>query len=199
MFSGIIEQKAIARRIEPSHSGIIVGLEIDLKDDLALGESVACDGVCLTVTDWNRNEKTAQFFLSDETLSRSHFKNLKVGSGINIERSVKFGDRMSGHWVQGHVDGLGQVESISAVGDAHELKITLPENLSRYCVEKGSITVQGVSLTINTITASTVSLMIIPHTWIVTTLSELSVGSLVNIEVDILAKYVEKLTGARTS
>ncbi|MCM0606116.1 MAG: riboflavin synthase [Xanthomonadaceae bacterium] len=198
MFSGIIEQTALVTQIKPSQAGITLDLKIDLNDDLALGESVACDGVCLTVTDWNRNEKRAQFFLSDETLTRSHFKNIKSQNLINIERSVKFGDRMSGHWVQGHVDGVGTVSSILKVGDSQELKITLPVNLKKYCVEKGSITVQGVSLTINSIEGDIVSLMIIPHTWTVTTLSQLALGSLVNIEVDILAKYVEKLTRAVT-
>lgn len=195
MFSGIVEQTGSISSVIKKQDGVLIAVSLKSDSDFApsLGESIACDGVCLTVTDWNARDHLMRFFLSEETLSRSHFKELKPGNRINLERSLKMGDRMSGHWVQGHVDGVGTIKSIAKNGETFDVQVEIPHELSRYCVEKGSITVQGVSLTINAITDSIIRLTIIPHTWQVTTFQQLEPGSLVNIEVDILAKYIEKL------
>ena len=159
--------------------------------DLTLGESVAINGVCLTVAELTPRGN-AFFYASPETLARTNLGRLEQNSLVNLERALRVGDRLSGHWVQGHVDGEGSVASIETKGDSWELKIDFPKDLARYFVEKGSVAVSGVSLTINALSENALSLMIIPHTWQNTTLSSLKVGDRVNLEVDILAKLMER-------
>lgn len=173
-------------------AGIRVRIETPLSDgSLELGESIAVDGCCLTVvaheTGWFETE------LSPETLARTTFSEPREGHPVNLERALRVGDRLGGHWVQGHVDGIGTLSAIRAVGDMHQLDIGLPAELRRYIVEKGSLAVAGISLTVNQVTDSTASLTIIPHTWEHTTLGRLETGARINLEVDILAKYVESL------
>ncbi len=196
MFSGIIEKtgKVLTSQAQPG------GLEISLEtgfSDLALGESVAVNGACLTVT---RTEGTqAWFFLSQETLSRTALaQSLELGARANLERALRVDSRLSGHIVQGHVDGVGYLDEIQADGDCHRLRFKIPSEVSRYCVEKGSITLQGISLTLNQVSEpkanpAWVEVMIIPHTWKETQLGDLRPGDPVNVEADILAKHVERL------
>jgi len=195
MFSGIIERKSKVVEVSRQGGGADVVVNLDLQEDLALGESVAFDGVCLTVIDWNREKNLAKFHLSSETLEKSHFKNVQVGQYLNVERALRLSDRLSGHYVQGHVDGCATLIAVTTIDQTYELKFQLPEALVRYTVTKGSIAIQGVSLTINSLEGNMISIRVIPHTWDVTSLSSLKVGDLVNIEVDVLAKYVERMMG----
>ena len=186
MFTGIIQKLGRVQSIEASK----LALESDFTD-LELGESVAVNGVCLTVAEIHSTG--ALFMLSPETLTRTSLSQLKAGSSVNLERAVTLNTRLSGHLVQGHVDGMGTLLEIKAEADCFHLVIKIPRDLSKYCVEKGSITIDGISLTINALTDETIDLMIIPHTWRATQLSTLHVGDHVNLEVDVLAKYVERL------
>jgi len=194
MFSGIIEKKAKIRRISGSPTEQIE-IEIDTGfADLVLGESVAVNGVCLTAAELTQTGN-ALFYVSPETLQKTQLGTLSENTFVNLERALKVSDRLSGHIVQGHVDGLGTVVAIQNVNDSVQLRIKLPQNLLRYCIDKGSITINGISLTINSLDdlSSTIDLMIIPHTWKITTLSSLKVQDTVNIENDVLAKYMERL------
>lgn len=190
MFTGLIQQRAQISSFEKLPEGNALLRVLCTYPDLQLGESIAVDGVCLTVAEIHplgEEQKTEiLFFVSGETLRCTSLGSLRT---VNLERALRVGDRMGGHWVQGHVDGIGRVELIEAQGEAHELKVSLPPSLHPFCVEKGSLTLNGVSLTINQI-ADGVCIRIIPHTWNETNLSELKVGSSVHVEVDILAKYV---------
>ncbi|MEK6704778.1 MAG: riboflavin synthase [Bdellovibrionota bacterium] len=192
MFTGIVEKvgtvDAVDRLATASNVAIATGFK-----DLSIGESVAVNGVCLTVAE--SVDSMAVFFISHESLARTNLGALLAGSKVNLERALKFSDRMSGHIVQGHVDSVAVVSGISKQVDAVDITITIPAQLSRYCVVKGSLAVNGVSLTINTISDSLVELgfTLIPHTWANTNLSTLTVGDTVNIEVDVIAKHLEKL------
>ncbi len=212
MFSGIIEQKGKVRAFEPvvragqvEAATIVVELrlgEANALDSVKLGESIALNGVCLTVT--KTEGALVSFVVSSETLARSNLGKLKAGSWVNTERSLRVGDRNSGHWVQGHVDGVGEVVEISggdASADCYRLKVAFDFDLFKYCAEKGSIAIDGTSLTINYLGLTgangdgraMVEIMLIPHTFQNTIASTYVKGSLVNIEVDCLAKYLEKL------
>jgi riboflavin synthase len=195
MFTGIIERLGTIRSVEPS--GLSTRLQVETGwTDLSLGESVAIDGVCLTVVETD-STGTAFFFVSAETISRTRFGALKPKDQVNLERALLLSTRLSGHLVQGHVDGLGTLRSTRAVGESRELEFSIPESLLRYCVEKGSIAINGVSLTLNEVRKTTsgeglVKVMIIPHTWTHTDLSLLQPGDPVHLETDILAKYALK-------
>lgn len=197
MFTGIVERLGRVRRIERSTDAAIVDLETGY-DDLALGESVAVNGVCLTVADGSK-PAFARFFVSHETLARTALGDLAEGGVTNLERAASLSTRLSGHLVQGHVDAVGEVERISHRGESVELTLALPAELHRYCVEKGSISISGISLTLNVVSAPEadgkfrIGLTIIPHTWTATTLQHASLGSRMNIEVDVMAKYVERI------
>jgi riboflavin synthase len=198
MFTGIVQKKATVLDFTQTTENSYV-LKIDnpyasemKSDPIELGESISNNGVCLTVTAFD--ESFLQFDLSPETIHRTALKRLKKGSQVNLERSLRMGDRLSGHWVQGHVDGTARVVGLNQVEEGYwdyTIEPTVPE-LLRYCVKKGSLTVDGISLTIHDLAAKTLKFQIIPHTWTVTSLSDLSIGDLVNIEVDILAKYIER-------
>jgi riboflavin synthase len=164
---------------------------------VAIGDSVAINGCCLTVVEiagykWS-------FDLGDETLKRTNLGGLRAGDGVNLERALAANARLGGHFVQGHVDGRGTVAEISRSGEWTTMVFRIPESLSRYLVEKGSIAVDGVSLTIVESNPHRFSVMLIPHTLTATTLGGRKVGDSVNLEVDLLAKYVEKLISARGS
>lgn len=196
MFTGLVEQMGRVESAEDRRGQRKIHLHTKF-EDLQAGESISVNGVCLTVTEATI-KGDATFFVSEETIERSTLGKLEAGSKVNLERAMKIGDRMGGHWVQGHVDVKGLVLNCSEGADHHKLTIALDPKYGRYCVEKGSIAIDGVSLTINSITEThnkefMVSLLIIPHTWKHTTLSELKIGEAVNVEVDILAKYIERL------
>jgi riboflavin synthase len=199
MFSGIVQKTAIVRSFQPDSSGRI-SLEIEnvfagdaVSDPVVLGESIANNGVCLTVVEVDSGK--IRFDLAPETLSVTALSRLSPGKRVNLERAMKLSDRFSGHWVQGHVDGVARVERCEPVdGNCFLLEVFIPDPLMlRYCVKKGSFTLDGVSLTIHGIEDQRLQFQIIPHTWRETSLSDLYRGDLVNFEVDILAKYIERL------
>jgi riboflavin synthase len=202
MFTGIIEAVANVREVSPAaDGGSRVVLEAPWRaQDIALGESIAVNGVCLTAAEINPASATSAnvlFFLSAETLSRSNLSLLKSGSRVNLERALRADTRLSGHIVQGHVDGLAKLARVENQAECHLVEFDLPASLSRYCVEKGSISLNGVSLTINRLQplddGARVHITLIPHTWTHTSFSEFKPGDPINVEVDVLAKYVEKL------
>lgn len=158
---------------------------------LSVGESVAINGVCLTLIEWNEGDLF--FEVVPETVKKTHFKQLKKGDWLNIEWSLKIGGSVSGHTVQGHVDACGSIRDIASQGNAHIVKISLLESFIRYIVPKGSIAVNGVSLTVVEVFKDALNIAIIPHTWKETNFQFLKEGDLVNIEVDVMAKYVEKM------
>lgn len=206
MFSGIIEFLGVVSAVKYEKQDLkIQAMEIKIKTgipDLILGESVAVNGVCLTVTKLGTNDE-ASFFISSETLDRTNLYVLIENMKVNLERAVTPSTRLSGHIVQGHVDATGRIFKIEQKGEAHQLFVALPSSLRKYVVEKGSIAIDGVSLTINGIKEIAeenhgmneflIDLMIIPHTWNHTRLGLLKVDDIVNIEVDIISKYVENL------
>lgn len=194
MFTGIIDRIGTVAKTE--HQGGALQCDIETGYyDLELGESVAVSGVCLTVA--ALTGATARFFASSETLDRTNLGRIGKDSRVNLERAARLSTRLSGHLVQGHVDGLATLRSLVAEGESYRLSIAIPAAFARYCVEKGSIALDGVSLTINTITATaeaaTIGIMIIPHTYQHTALQDVCPGGLVNVEVDVIAKYVERL------
>ncbi|MDO8986173.1 riboflavin synthase [Cypionkella sp.] len=196
MFSGIIESLGTIKATHFSDGSIKLDVATGFSD-LALGESVAINGICLTVVTYDAAGR-AQFFASPETLQRTNLGALQAGSRVNLERAVSMATRLSGHIVQGHVDGLALLESILPEAGAYLIDLTLPHSIARYCVEKGSITLDGISLTLNRVQDMPsgdcrVGLTIIPHTWAHTNLQTRRVGDLVNVEADVPAKYVERL------
>ncbi|GBQ11195.1 riboflavin synthase [Swaminathania salitolerans] len=196
MFSGIIDHIGHVRAIETRDQAILLRIATGLSD-LDLGESIAVNGVCLTVAAYD-SSGLADFYVSSETLARTALGRLVSGARVNLERASTPATRLSGHIVQGHVDGLAQLVSVADVGESHDIVFSLPASLRGYVVEKGSIALDGVSLTVNTVSEVedgrfTIGLMIIPHTWIHTGLSEIAPGAPANVEVDVLAKYVESL------
>ena len=191
MFTGIIQKTARITDIQRFTDSIKIRVDTGLTD-LVLGESIAINGVCLTVSEFNQLGE-AFFFLSSETVRKSSFSKIQNRARVNLERALQARDRLSGHIVQGHVDGVGKLVEVHPDDEAFEIKVALPRELTRYCVEKGSIALNGISLTLNRLEGGVATVMIIPHTWKNTNLSSLDVGGELNVEVDILAKYVEKL------
>jgi riboflavin synthase len=196
MFSGIIESLGTIRAAQPADGSVTLDIDTGF-GDLTLGESVAINGICLTVVTFDTAGR-ATFYASPETLQRTNLGSLQAGHQANLERAVSLSTRLSGHIVQGHVDGLGHLDSIVPEAGAYLIELTLPPSLARYCVEKGSITLDGISLTLNGVDdlpsgGCKVRLTIIPHTWAHTNLQSRKPGDLINIESDVLAKYVERL------
>jgi len=183
MFTGIVEEMGSVAAFEGTRLRITARLVLE---DVKLGDSIAVNGCCLTLVEQGDGWWEAD--VSDETLARTSLRGITVGSPLNLERSVRLTDRLGGHLVQGHVDGVGEV-----VQPVPDLQVRIPTELMKYVVEKGSITVDGVSLTVVSPTADTFTVAIIPHTSEVTTLGTKRPGDRVNIEVDVLAKYVERL------
>jgi riboflavin synthase len=196
MFSGIIE--TVAKVTKAAHeNGALQSIVATGMKDLSLGESIAVNGVCLTVAKFDK-DGAADFFASAETLARTNLDKIVTGSHVNLERAVSLNTRLSGHMVQGHVDGKATLTSIIPEDGAFRLAFDLPQNLARYCVEKGSICLNGISLTINGLTEmkngdTQVAITIIPHTWEHTNLYAAKIGDAINVEVDVMAKYVERL------
>jgi len=196
MFSGIIERVAPVEAAEDRGGALALQLQTGW-GDLELGESVAVNGVCLTVTAL-AGAGTASFFVSPESLVRTNLGKLSAGAKVNLERAVRLETRLSGHLVQGHVDGKARLISIAPRSGSYQLELSLPAELARYCVEKGSIALDGISLTINSVAAESgggavIGVTIIPHTWEHTNLNAARPGDDVNVEVDVMAKYVERL------
>jgi riboflavin synthase len=196
MFTGLIEDVGRIERVDALPSGNGRRLTVKarlLGEPLPLGASLAVDGVCLTVTSAVPGQVTLD--VGPETMERTTVGRFTVGTEVNLERPLKLGDRLGGHMVAGHVDGVGRVEAVRPRSEAIDYTVSAPPALLRYVVEKGSITIDGISLTVNRVDERTLSVSIIPHTQAVTTLGNKSAGAPVNLEVDLIGKYVEKLLG----
>jgi riboflavin synthase len=194
MFTGLIEDLGTVRELRKGSDSARLSVATAIPmDELELGASIAVNGICLTVTNFGGGSFTAD--VSPETLSRSNLGALLPGSRVNLERALRLGDRLGGHWVSGHVDAVGTLEQAQRDGNAWRLTFRLPTEVNRYVVEKGSVAIDGISLTVNSVGDETFSVAIIPHTLALTTLKEAKVGARVNIETDILGKYVERLLG----
>ncbi len=192
MFTGIIEAVGEIKQIEPQENDLHLSISSDSLDlsDVLIGDSIAVNGVCLTVTALQKNLFTTN--VSQATLNCTHGLD-QPGKQVNLEKAMRLSDRLGGHLVSGHVDGTGEVVKFEAVGESHLLIIRAPQFLLRFIAHKGSITVDGVSLTINRIEDNEFSINLIPHTLSATTLHALKSGVKVNLEVDMLARYVAKL------
>ena len=193
MFTGIVEARGELTAIEPVKTGARLVIRLPFASELEIGESVAVNGACLTVTTLDLETGTAAFDLLAETLRVTNLGDLGVGDVVNLERALAVGDRLSGHFVQGHVDGVGEVLAWEAVGQDHQLVISLPPAFARYVIRKGSICVDGISLTVADLEDDRFTLWIIPHTAEVTNLGATAVGKRVNLEFDLIAKYLERL------
>ena len=197
MFTGIIEELGTVASVEVLEDSIRLGIKGTLvREDLAQGESVSVNGVCLTAA-----EVTPEGFLADvmlETLNRSSLSGITEGERVNLERAMSGAGRFGGHVVQGHVDGVAEIISREPSANWEVVKVRIPSELSKYVVHKGSITFDGVSLTVNDISGDVVSLSLIPETLRLTTLGAKQVGDKLNVEADILAKHIEKLIEARS-
>ncbi len=189
MFTGIIEELGSVRALD-SHRLVIACDTVT--DDSGVGASVAVNGVCLTVVEWARDALT--FDLSEETIARTSLRRLATGAPVNLERPISLAARLGGHLVQGHVDGVGEVMAIvpDAAGGAR-VRVSVPSELRLFLIEKGSVTIDGVSLTVAELHSDAVTTALIPHTLAVTTLGTALPGDPVNLEVDMIARYVERL------
>ena len=189
MFNGIIYKSGIVKEILYNNNS----LEIVLKTNLIfrkseLGASLCCNGTCLTITKINKN--LVSFYLSEETLNKTNFKSIKIGAIINVEKSLNYGNKISGHYVQGHTDTTGKVTNITKVNKTWIVVFEIKKNFQKYLVEKGSIAINGVSLTISKIKKREFEINIIPHTLKLTNLINLKKNDKVNIEFDIFSKYL---------
>jgi len=189
MFNGIIFNQGLVTKFEKRSQGINIFIKADLKlTRKDLGVSVACDGVCLTLIDIKN--KIMEFYLSDETIKRSKFKFLKINDKINLELPLKFGQKISGHICQGHIDSVGIIQTIKKIDKSYLFNFELVKKERANLIDKASICINGISLTISKITKKGFQVWVIPHTFKLTNLSSLKKTSLVNIEIDILSKYV---------
>lgn len=191
MFTGIIEEKGMISRIMKTASQAILTIKAKkVMEDIHIGDSIAVNGICLTVTSFSANEFQAD--VMHETLDRTSLKMLKPGSSVNLERAMAAGGRFGGHMVSGHIDGTGRITDIKEDSLAIWYTIETSLEILHYIVEKGSIAIDGISLTVAKVTQTTFAVSTIPHTRVVTTLGERRAGDLVNLENDIVGKYVEK-------
>ena len=192
MFSGIIENKGFVFKFEKQKDFRLV-LDTNLKyKDIKKGSSVCCNGICLTVISKKKKKKYTQlsFDVSQETINCSNFNAIKKGDEINIEKSLRVGDEISGHFVFGHVDDTSKLISIKKVGDSHEIKLEISKKIKKFIAKKGSVSLNGISLTVNQVKNNFIVLNIIPFTWLNTNLKGLKIGDRINLEVDMLARYV---------
>ena len=191
MFTGIIEEVGVIQDLRLISEGATIAVAAKaVSSGLKIGDSVSVNGVCLTAT-----RVGTEFFICDisaETLRRSNLKQAKQGAKVNLERSLMVGDRLGGHFVQGHIDDIGKLVAKTASGEGFEMSFEFPRALERYMVYKGSIAVNGISLTIFSLEKALFSVSVIPHTYESTNLSQLRIGDPVNLEVDVLGKYFER-------
>ena len=194
MFTGIVEQRGSVVSVESANGGMRLVLDTGTLPEIELGGSISVNGVCLTGVETGPGRVAVD--VVKETLSRSTLAELQPGDPVNLERPMAANGRFDGHIVQGHVDGVGVITAIEPEGSARRLRLHIPDALSRYVIEKGSITVDGVSLTVAAVKGDEVEIALIPHSLHVTTLGLRAMGEKVNLEVDLVAKYVEKLLKA---
>lgn len=198
MFTGIVEETGTVLAFEPKAEAwsLTIAARAALAD-LTSGDSIAVNGCCLTAVAWDAN--SLRFDVLEETRRLTNFSALKTGALVNLERSLRFGGKVGGHFVTGHIDAQGNVEVFETRGKDYYLRIGVPREFTRYIVHKGSIAIDGISLTIAEVTKAAFAVWIIPHTLSVTNLREKRVGSPVNLEFDLLGKHVEKLLLTRTT
>lgn len=193
MFTGIIQDlgRVVSRETRGVDARLVIATQkLDLSS-AAVGDSISVQGVCLTATSLTRDSFTAD--VSHETLSLTTLGELQPGSAVNLEPALRAGDRLGGHLVSGHVDGIAHVSATSQDGDSLRVQVVVPAELARYIARKGSVTLDGVSLTVNDVEGATFGVNLIPHTQAVTTLGKLRAGARLNLEVDQMARYVERL------
>lgn len=191
MFTGLVEATGRILAIEMRNTQARLRISIPFAAELTVGESVAVNGCCLTVTDLMIG--AADFDILAQTLHVTALGKLTANSIVNLERAVRVGDRLGGHFVQGHVDAVGEVLAIQVVGQDHRLEVALPPGIHRLCIDKGSLCVDGISLTIAELAEGSAVFWITPHTWMHTHLHQIPVGWATNLEADMLAKHVAKL------
>jgi len=201
MFTGIVEETGAVLDVEETDDGVRLRLATTF-DDLGVGDSVSVAGVCLTVEDYGERENADavgdqdrwfSVFLAEETRERTYLGTLEPGDAVNLERAMPADGRFDGHVVQGHVDGTAEVLAVEEVGEDWRYTVSLPDDVARYVVAKGSITVDGISLTVADLGPDRFTVAIVPETHRLTTLSTTAVGDPVHLEVDVIAKYVERL------
>ena len=197
MFTGIVEEIGRIAEVTRNGAGMRLRIEAGLARELDPGDSVAVSGVCLSAVDPSARGFSAD--LSTETVARSSLGSLGAGDAVNLELPLRPSDRLGGHIVQGHVDGVGAVGQVTDQGGSRELRLSAPAGLLRYVVEKGSVTVDGVSLTVTEVDDAGFSVSLIPETLARTTLGHRAPGDAVNLEVDVVAKYVERILGLRNA
>jgi riboflavin synthase len=193
MFSGIVAALGRISKIDKREGGVRLGISASRlgMDDVAIGDSIAVNGVCLTVV--VKGATSFEADVSAETLACT--VGIDAAGEVNLEKSLRLSDRLGGHIVSGHVDGVGEVVKFEAVGESMLLRVRAPDALARYIARKGSVAIQGVSLTVNNVDGPEFEINLIPHTVSVTTLKHLNPGSKVNLEVDMIARYVERMLG----
>jgi riboflavin synthase len=199
MFTGIIESVGRIRALEPVGGDVRLHIDTGTLDlhDVVLGESIAVSGVCLTVIAFDSASFAAD--VSNETLSRTTLGALKPGSAVNLERAMRADGRFGGHMVSGHVDGVGEVVSVTEDARSQRWRFRVPQSLARYIAEKGSVCIEGTSLTVNAVDGAEFEVNLVPHTVAHTNFGELGAGARVNIEVDLVARYLERLVSSRES
>ena len=192
MFTGIVEETGRVLSFSKNKNGANLVVEAELVlAGVKVGDSISINGVCQTVVDFNKNRFCVN--ISDETLDVTTFKNLKVGQIVNLERALTLNSRLGGHIVSGHVDCCAVLSRVEKLSDFYNLEFELPDEKLKYVVEKGSVAIDGISLTVASVFGNKIKVAIIPHTYKNTNLQSLKVGDRVNVETDILAKYVEKI------
>lgn len=196
MFTGIVQAVGTIARMAAQGDAVRMTVAAGALgfDDVALGDSIACAGACLTVVAFGGG--SFEVDVSPETLSRTTLGRLGAGSPLNLEKALRLSDRLGGHLVSGHVDGVGEVLWRRDLGNSVQFRVRAPAGLARYIAPKGSICVEGVSLTVNAVSGAEFELLIIPHTLKATTLGDLKAGTPVNLEIDLLARYLERLLAA---
>jgi len=195
VFTGIIEETGVVEAIEPKSGSFQLTIRIrKTGEDIKIGDSLAVNGCCLTVVriDPKGNDKIVQFDLLEETWGGTNLQYCISGSLVNLERSLEAGGRLGGHFVTGHIDGVGKIAQWEQKGEDRKIKIFAPNKVMRYVVHKGSIAIDGISLTVAEVEKENFSVWIIPHTFELTAIKERSVGDAVNLESDIVGKYVER-------
>ena len=192
MFTGLIEELGIVKAIQSGAKSIQLTITAKkVLEDVKIGDSIAVNGTCLTVVRYNQHDFTAD--VMPETVKRTVLSQLKIGDVVNLERTLALGDRFGGHIVSGHIDGIGTILSMPKDDNAIVVKIKVADHLLRYIIEKGSVAIDGISLTVVEVADSYFSVSLIPHSAQMTTLGKKAVGDIVNIENDIIGKYVERL------
>lgn len=198
MFTGLVEEKGILKEKIPTGDGFQFEIQAEkVLDDLTIGSSIAVNGCCLTVV--KRTEKTFSVDTIEETLNKTNLGVLKQGEKVNLERPLKADARLGGHFVLGHIDTTGRIEEIKELSNSHWMTISFPERFKQYLIYVGSVAIDGVSMTVAELKDNKFSVGIIPHTWKETIFSDKKIGDTVNLEFDVLGKYVERIMNNKTS